>query len=75
MLPSNKKPDIGTILLDPIGSIYFRSFQERAIDEKDIGSYFVEGVGEDHLARCMDFEVINDVIRFDDRCHLRLATS
>ncbi|WP_155497310.1 pyridoxal-phosphate dependent enzyme, partial [Pseudomonas syringae group genomosp. 3] len=30
-----------------------------------IGPYQVEGVGEDHLAKCMDFEMIDDVIQFD----------
>ncbi|NJL71412.1 MAG: cysteine synthase family protein [Candidatus Competibacteraceae bacterium] len=70
----SKKPEVEAILLDPVGSVYFKYFHEGVVDENEIGTYHVEGVGEDHLAKCMDFSVITDVIQFDDRaafatCH------
>ncbi|WP_440778424.1 PLP-dependent cysteine synthase family protein [Pseudomonas syringae] len=57
---------IRSVLLDPKGSIYYKYFYEGVIDPLVIGPYQVEGVGEDHLAKCMDFEMIDDVIQFDD---------
>lgn len=70
----SKKPDIHVVLLDPIGSIYFKYFHEGVVDKSEIGRYHVEGVGEDHLAKCMDFSIITDVIKFSDKdafsaCH------
>ncbi|RML99442.1 Pyridoxal-phosphate dependent enzyme protein, partial [Pseudomonas syringae pv. maculicola] len=47
---------IRSVLLDPKGSIYYKYFYEGVIDPLVIGPYQVEGVGEDHLAKCMDFE-------------------
>lgn len=70
----SKRPEIKVILLDPVGSIYFKYFHEGVVDHAEVGTYHVEGVGEDHLAKCMDFSVITDVVQFDDRsaftmCH------
>lgn len=67
-------PKIQAVLLDPIGSIYYRYFHDGAINENEVATYHVEGVGEDHLAKCMDFSVITDVMQFNDQdafsmCH------
>lgn len=67
-------PKIQAVLLDPIGSIYHGYFHDGAINENEVATYHVEGVGEDHLAKCMDFSVITDVIQFNDQdafsmCH------
>lgn len=67
-------PQIQAVLLDPIGSIYYKYFHDGVINENEVTTYHVEGVGEDHLAKCMDFSVINDVIQFNDQaafsmCH------
>lgn len=67
-------PNIKAVLLDPVGSIYYRYFHDGVVDESEAASYHVEGVGEDHLAKCMDFSVITDVIQFNDQdafsmCH------
>lgn len=69
-----KNPEVKIILLDPVGSIYFKYFHEGTVDADEIGVYYVEGVGEDHLPKCIDFSVITDVLRFNDRvafemCH------
>jgi cystathionine beta-synthase len=70
-----RKPSIDVVLLDPIGSIYHKYFHEGVVDPSVVASYCVEGVGEDHLAKCMDWSVISDVLQFDDQaafdaCHL-----
>jgi len=74
----SKNPKIEIILLDPIGSVYFKYFHKGVVDRGEIRPYHVEGVGEDHLAKCTDFSLITDVFQFDDRaafstCHLLAA--
>jgi len=60
------KPSCKIILLDPVGSIYHKYFHHGVVDPSVISSYKVEGVGEDHLAGCMDFSVVDDVMQFTD---------
>lgn len=72
-------PLIDVVLLDPVGSIYYKYFHEGVVDPGVIGTYHVEGVGEDHLAKCMDWSVLTDVLQFDDQaafdaCHLLART-
>lgn len=62
----SRKQDCRVILLDPVGSIYHKYFHEGVIDPNAIAPYKVEGVGEDHLAQCMDFSLLDDVIQFTD---------
>ncbi|KNE81220.1 MULTISPECIES: PLP-dependent cysteine synthase family protein [Streptomyces] len=62
----SKNPSVTSVLLDPAGSIYHRYFHDGVVDPAQIAPYFVEGAGEDHLAQCMDFSVVDDVIRFTD---------
>ena len=59
-------PSIKVIMPDPIGSIYYTYFKTGKVDETEIGSYQVEGIGEDHIAKCMDFSVVDDMLRFTD---------
>ena len=49
----NKNHRIQNVFLDPKGSIYYRYFKTGMINQQDISLYYVEGVGEDHLAKCM----------------------
>jgi cystathionine beta-synthase/cysteine synthase A len=62
----SRNSEIKVVLVDPVGSIYYKYFYERTVDPSVIHPYFVEGVGEDHLAKCMDFSVIDQVIQFND---------
>lgn len=61
-----KDSSVTSVLLDPVGSIYHRYFHQGVVDPSQIKPYYVEGAGEDHLAKCMDFSVIDDVIQFTD---------
>ncbi|MFD9500172.1 PLP-dependent cysteine synthase family protein [Streptomyces sp. NPDC060035] len=61
-----KNPSVRSVLLDPAGSIYHRYFRDGVVDPSQVAPYFVEGAGEDHLAECMDFSAIDDVIQFTD---------
>jgi cystathionine beta-synthase/cysteine synthase A len=61
-----RNPDIKLVLPDPKGSIYHSYFHTGKYSPSDIGSYQVEGVGEDHLVKCMDFGLVDDVLQFTD---------
>jgi cystathionine beta-synthase len=61
-----QNPEIKVVMPDPIGSIYYTYFKTGQIDESEIGSYQVEGIGEDHIAKCMDFSVVDEMLQFND---------
>jgi cystathionine beta-synthase len=60
-------PHVKTIGVDPYGSVYYKYFHDRVFDEKEIYPYLTEGVGEDILAGNMDFDIVDDYVRVDDR--------
>jgi len=62
-----KNPNLFTFMADPFGSIFYKYFKTGEIDSNEIGSYNVEGVGEDHLTKAMDFSLVNDMIQFNDQ--------
>ena len=59
-------PSIKVVMPDPIGSIYKTYFETGEIDESEVGTYQVEGIGEDHIAKCMDFTVVDEMLKFND---------
>lgn len=61
-----QNPNVKVVMPDPIGSIYYSYFKSGEIDPDQIGTYQVEGVGEDHIAKCMDFSVIDEMYQFND---------
>ena len=61
-----QKSEVKVLMPDPIGSIYYTYFKTGMIDESEIGSYQVEGIGEDHIAKCMDFSVVDEMLQFTD---------
>lgn len=58
--------EIQVVMPDPVGSIYYDYFHTKEIPEGGNCSYHVEGVGEDHIAKAMDFSVVDRMLRFDD---------
>lgn len=72
-----KKPSIKVFMPDPVGSIYYTYFKTGTIDKSEIAAYEVEGIGEDHLAKCMDFSVVDEMRQFtdDDAFHAALRAS
>lgn len=61
-----KNPAIKVIMPDPIGSIYYEYFKSGKISSANC-NYLVEGVGEDHIAKALDFSVLDEVIPFTDK--------
>lgn len=59
--------NIKIIMPDPVGSIYCEYFKTGRIPEGQSCNYFVEGVGEDHLTKAIDFSVIDEVFPFTDK--------
>ncbi|MCB1113200.1 MAG: cysteine synthase family protein [Chlamydiia bacterium] len=62
-----KNPNLKLIMPDPVGSIYAEYFKTGRIPKEGHCNYLVEGVGEDHLAKALDFSIIDEVIPFTDK--------
>ncbi|HEY2566596.1 MAG TPA: cysteine synthase family protein [Candidatus Aquirickettsiella sp.] len=62
-----KNPAIKVIMPDPVGSIYYEYFKNGKIPDGGNSNYLVEGVGEDHIAKALDFSVLDEVIPFTDK--------
>lgn len=62
-----KNPKVQVIMPDPIGSIYYHYFKTGRIPEGGNCNYFLEGIGEDHLAKAMDFSIVDDVMQVKDK--------
>lgn len=68
-----KNKNIKIIMPDPVGSIYYDFFKTGKINTHGNCSYQVEGVGEDHLAKAMDFSVVDDMYMFTDKDAFSIA--
>lgn len=62
-----RNPDVKIVIPDPIGSIYYSYFTTGEIPKDGNCNYQLEGIGEDHLAKAMDFSVVDQVIQVTDR--------
>lgn len=62
-----KNPKVFSFMADPFGSIFYKYFRTGEIDPNEIRAYNVEGVGEDHLTKAMNFQLIDDMIQFNDQ--------
>lgn len=58
--------NIRIMLPDPVGSVYYRLVKTGVLDPNDASSYQVEGVGEDHLTKAMNINIIDDAMQFND---------
>ncbi|MEI8365632.1 MAG: cysteine synthase family protein [Parachlamydiaceae bacterium] len=62
-----RNPRIKVIMPDPIGSIYYHYFKTKQIPEGGNCNYLLEGIGEDHIAKAMDFSIVDDVVPVKDK--------
>ncbi len=62
-----QNPNVFCLMPDPIGSIYYEYFKTGKINHDSIGTYHVEGVGEDHIAKAMDFSLVDEMYQFTDK--------
>ncbi len=62
-----RKEAVKVVGVDPFGSVYYKYFHTREFDHAEIYPYLTEGVGEDILAKNMDFDLVDDFVRVTDR--------
>lgn len=60
-----KNPGIKIYAVDPEGSVFYEYFRNGKLPEPR--AYKVEGIGEDYLVKAVDFELIDDMIRINDK--------
>ncbi len=66
-----KKPEIKTIAVDPVGSVFYDYFKTKKMAEPHL--YMVEGIGEDMLVDTMQFDNIDDIIQATDKDSFLMA--
>ena len=70
-----QNPQLLTLMADPVGSLYYKYFKTGELDTDEIGTYQVEGVGEDHLAKAIDFTQVDEMYQFTDQDAFMVARS
>ncbi len=66
-----RKPDVKVIAVDPEGSVFYEYFKTGKLPRPHV--YQVEGIGEDYLAKAVDFSLIDDIIQVDDKNSFLMA--
>ena len=66
-------PNIKSVGVDPYGSVYYKYFHTGEFDEGEIFPYLTEGVGEDILAGNMNFDLVDDYVRVDDKTSMQMT--
>jgi cystathionine beta-synthase len=61
-----RKPSVKVIMPDPVGSIYYDYFYKGTFPNDAVCNYQLEGIGEDHLAKAIDFKIIDEVVPVSD---------
>ena len=61
------------VMPDPVGSIFYDYFTTGQIPKEGNCNYFVEGIGEDHLTKAINFSYIDKVIQVTDKDAFRMA--
>lgn len=64
-------PNIKVIGIDPVGSIFYAYFHTRKIVKPS--PYLVEGLGDEFLIKCVDFDIIDDMYRVSDKVAFQYA--
>ena len=66
-----RKPSVTIIAVDPVGSVFYDYFKTGEVVEPHL--YQVEGIGEDYVAKAMDFSVVDDIVQATDRDSFLMA--
>ena len=62
-----QNPDIQIWGIDTYGSVFKKYHETGEFDENEIYSYLTEGIGEDILPKCVDFDVIDYFEKVTDK--------
>jgi cystathionine beta-synthase len=68
-----KNPKVQVIMPDPIGSIFYEFSRTGKIPAEGNCNYYLEGIGEDHMPKAIDFSCIDEVIQVTDKDAFRVA--
>ncbi|MFH2041607.1 MAG: pyridoxal-phosphate dependent enzyme [Acidobacteriota bacterium] len=60
-----RDPSIRVVAVDPAGSIFYDYFHTKTLVTPS--RYVLEGLGDEFLIGCVDFSLIDDMIRITDR--------
>jgi cystathionine beta-synthase len=60
-----RDPRIKVIGVDPAGSIFYDYFHSKTLVKP--GPYLLEGLGDEFLIKCVEFELLDDIYRVEDR--------
>ncbi len=60
-----RDPSIKVIAVDPEGSVFYDHFHRGVLVEP--GRYAIEGLGDEEIIGCPEFELIDDMFRISDR--------
>jgi len=66
-----RRPSIKLVAVDPEGSVFYGYFKTEKLPHPHV--YKVEGIGEDHLVKAVDFSLIDDIIQVDDKNSFLMA--
>src|SRR3989338_118048 len=66
-----QNPEIKAVAVDPEGSVFYDYFKHKRLVKPHV--YKVEGIGEDYIVKAMDFGVVDDIIRVNDRDSFLMA--
>lgn len=66
-----RNPAIKIIAVDPEGSVFYGYFKTGTLPRPHV--YKVEGIGEDFLAKALDFDMIDDIIQVTDKDSFLMA--
>ena len=66
-----QNPQIKVVAVDPEGSVFYDYFKHKRLVKPHV--YKVEGIGEDYLVKAMDFGVVDDIIRVNDKDSFLMA--
>ncbi len=61
-----KNPDVKIVCNDPVGSILYDLFYHKEIKNPP-APYQVEGIGEDMIPECLNFDIIDDFVQVTDK--------
>ncbi len=64
-------PRIRVIGVDPAGSVFYDYFHSKKLIKP--APYLLEGLGDEFLINCVEFDLMDDVLRVDDRTAFRMA--
>ena len=66
-----KDPRIKVIGIDPVGSIFYDYFHTKKLIAPS--PYFLEGLGDEFLIGCVDFDLIDDIYKITDKIAFQMT--